>query len=271
MRQQPEARWWLVSVLAHAVAIMVLVWAVGNPGMFPWLAREAVLRSDTVTIVWPEARERGAGSGERVAVVPALGPLPPAAAPSRPLALRDTLTVGLDLGLPTGDAMPPVSLTPGFGDGRLWVRPGAVARGRVGAEAPIGGVSAPLDPERHAERIDSVLAARILAYLDTLPPDSFAVNLRPPSWTTEINGRTWGVDQQWIYLGDFRLPTMLLGLLPLGGQGNYEQGQRAAELQRMREDILRAAARASDAADFRRYVNELRERREAERRDRVNP
>jgi hypothetical protein len=141
----------------------------------------------------------------------------------------------------------------------------------VGAEAPIGGVSAPLDPERHAERIDSVLAARILAYLDTLPPDSFAVNLRPPSWTTEINGRTWGVDQQWIYLGDFRLPTMLLGLLPLGGQGNYEQGQRAAELQRMREDILRAAARASDAADFRRYVNELRERREAERRDRVNP
>jgi hypothetical protein len=64
---------------------------------------------------------------------------------------------------------------------------------------------------------------------------------------------------------------MLLGLLPLGGQGNYEQGQRAAELQRMREDILRAAARASDAADFRRYVNELRERREAERRDRVNP
>jgi hypothetical protein len=55
----------------------------------------------------------------------------------------------------------------------------------------------------------------------------------------------------------------LLGnLLP---QGNYDEGLRARQLQDMREDLLRAADRAQSFQDFKRYVRELRERKQAER------
>jgi hypothetical protein len=40
---------------------------------------------------------------------------------------------------------------------------------------------------------------------------------------------------------------------------------RARQLQVMREDLLRAADRAQTFQDFRRYVRELRERKQAER------
>lgn len=273
MPQRPELRWWIVSIAAHAVILTIVAWAVGHPGMMPWNYGELRTGADTVTIVWlddePVPGAVGPVQGARRAAAPPIDPLPPAGAVRAGVpALRDTAYAGIDLGQPEGDALPPIAMTPGFGDGRLWVRPGAaLRRGVVGGTGDgLGGVSAPLDVGAHIASIDSVLRVRILAFLDTLPPDSFAYNMRPPSWTTEIDGRTWGIDQNWIYLGDLKLPTILLGLLPFPGQGNYELGQRNAQLQRIREDILRAAARASDAADFRRYVNELRERREAERR-----
>ena len=269
MRQRPELRWWIVSIAVHGVVLVMLAWAVGKPGLLPWFTFDQVAPTDTVTIVWAdEPREQGTGSRELAVGPAAIGPLPVVGGGRPGAALRDTSFGGIDLDVPERDGVPPVSVTPGFGDGRLWVRPGAVlARGAAGRPGDgVAGVSAPLEVGAHVASLDSVLAIRILAYLDTLPPDSFAYNLRPPSWTTEIDGRTWGIDQNWIYLGDLKLPTILLGLLPFPAQGNYEQGQRNAELRRIREDILRAAARASDAADFRRYVNELRERREAERR-----
>jgi hypothetical protein len=87
------------------------------------------------------------------------------------------------------------------------------------------------------------LRERMKAYIDTMPRDSFALP-PPPRWTTEIGDDQWGIDGQWIYLGDFKIPTALLALIPLP-QGNYDQAQAAAE--------------------FRNYVEELRKRRAAER------
>ena len=55
----------------------------------------------------------------------------------------------------------------------------------------------------------------------------------------------------------------LLGnLLP---QGNFDESMRARQLQDMRDDLLHAAARAESFQQFRRYVRELRERKQAER------
>jgi hypothetical protein len=85
------------------------------------------------------------------------------------------------------------------------------------------------------------------------------------SWVTETeDGKTWGVDPSWIYLGDFKLPSFILALIPLP-QGNYELAQKEAELMRIREEIIRAARQAETNADFRRYVNETRKRKDAER------
>lgn len=150
-------------------------------------------------------------------------------------------------------------LGPRLGDGRLWVRP----RDAILAAIVEALGEGPIDGETHFERLDSAIAARILAFVDTLARDSLETP-KPPSWTTEIAGETWGIDGNWIYLGGLKLPTMILALLPLP-QGNYEQAQQAAELARIRQNIIRAAQRAQDMAQFKRYVQETRRRREAER------
>jgi hypothetical protein len=48
-------------------------------------------------------------------------------------------------------------------------------------------------------------------------------------------------------------------------EGNYDEQLRARHLQEMREDLLQAAARAETYHDFKRYVQQLRARKQAER------
>lgn len=144
-------------------------------------------------------------------------------------------------------------LGPQYGDGRIWQSPIAgLAHGEVN------------DTAAFIASVDSAVAAKVQAFLDTLPPDSFAVQ-PPPSWKRTINGKTWGLDGKWIYLGGIKVPTVLLALLPLP-QGNYDQAQQAAALMRIREDIMQAANRAENAAEFNKAVRELRARNESEHR-----
>jgi hypothetical protein len=86
---------------------------------------------------------------------------------------------------------------------------------------------------------------------------------------TEIDGQKWGVDGAWIYLGGLKIPSAILALIPLP-QGNYDANKRNAELQRIREDIMQAARRAESMEQFKRYVKETRERKDAEREARKN-
>jgi hypothetical protein len=146
-------------------------------------------------------------------------------------------------------------LGPEYGDGRLWV---------WATEAGLGVVGPSETAELHVARVEDAVREKLRAFIQDMPRDSFAL-APPPDWTTELDGRTWGVDQQWIYLGDIKIPTMLLALLPLPQGGNYEQAQRAAELAYMRQDIIQAARRAETAADFKRYIEEIRKRKDAER------
>lgn len=151
-------------------------------------------------------------------------------------------------------------LRPSYGDGRLWIPPIDVLQlGRPLPGAPPPGAESPPT----VAQLDSTVTARLRAFLDTMPRDSFA----PPtvqSWTTEIAGRTWGIDGAWIYLGGLKLPAALLALLPFP-QGNIDQSRVAMELMRYRQDIMQAAARAETATEFRKYVNELRKRKDQER------
>jgi hypothetical protein len=149
---------------------------------------------------------------------------------------------------------------PDYGDGRLWVRADDAEGGRVPARIAMD--SMPV----HVAKVDSALAAQIRTYLDTVPPDSFATRAAP-KWTTEIAGRTWGIDGKWIYLGGLKLPTALLAALPIpaSAAGNYDGQQREAQIGAMRRDIMESAARAANAVEFNRYVKELRQRKESER------
>jgi hypothetical protein len=164
------------------------------------------------------------------------------------------LLVADSLESPAGPPGPWRLIGPAYGDGTLWVRT---------SEAQLGVVGPSPDIETHVARVEAAVRERLKAYIDTMPRDSFALP-PPPVWTTEVGGNTWGIDGSWIYLGDFKIPTALLALIPFP-QGNIEQAQAARELQMMREDIIDAARRAETAEEFRTYVDELRRRKQEER------
>jgi hypothetical protein len=102
-----------------------------------------------------------------------------------------------------------------------------------------------------------------------MPPDSFAAG-ETPTWVTEIGGKKWGIDPNWVYLGDFKVPSAimaLLGFLPLP-QGNYELMQEERQLNRVREQILRQAQMMETTTDIKRYIEEIRRRKDREREER---
>jgi hypothetical protein len=161
---------------------------------------------------------------------------------------------------------------PGYGDGRLWVPPVDVLQ--LGRPLPLaklrsGGLSGGGAGELPSvATLDSTVTARLEEYLGTMPRDSFALPQGMPSWTTQINGKTWGIDGKWIYLGGLKLPAALLALLPFP-QGNIDQARGANALMQMREDIMQAAQRAATREEFNKYVKELRERKDKERREKM--
>ncbi len=252
--------WGLASIAVHVVVAVLLAGTVGTTVI--------ATRSEEPQYIFIGAREHALpGRAEPTTAVQAQVEAPEAAT-----AVTDTGTV---LAPPSYFAprVVPVGLPPkrvvsfdpvlggeerigstGYGSGRLWVGP---------IEAQLGVMGPSADRSTHAARVDSAVRAKLLAFIDTIPADSFATpQVRP--WVTEINGQKWGVDGSWVYLGGLKLPTILLALLPLP-QGNYQQAREAQELARIREQIIQAAWQAQTNADFRRYVREIRERKDRER------
>jgi hypothetical protein len=50
--------------------------------------------------------------------------------------------------------------------------------------------------------------------------DSIAARRNPSDWTVGEGDRKVGLDERWIYLGPVKVPTVLLGLIPLNVQSN---------------------------------------------------
>jgi len=145
------------------------------------------------------------------------------------------------------------------GSGNLWVRP---LEGRIGVIGPSPDIAT------HVARVDAAIRAKIMAFIDTMPIDSFATPPMVTPWVTESeDGKTWGVDPAWIYLGDFKIPSALLALIPMP-QGNIDLARQEGELMRIREEIMFAARQAQNNEEFRHFVKEIRKRKDAEREER---
>jgi hypothetical protein len=173
--------------------------------------------------------------------VPATIPEPPKEAAPRPEPSGAGPVVG------AGGAT--MGVRPTFTDPRIWA-----------PNAPV--VVAPMSPK---QRIDSEIAERVRSLEDSLA--GIPHERAPGDWTFTRGGKKYGIDQKYIHLGDFSLPTALLALLPLNVQGNpaaYENGKRNA---RMRADIQDQAARMARDEDFNAAVKALRARKEKERQD----
>ncbi len=145
-------------------------------------------------------------------------------------------------------------LGPAFGDGRLWVRPLPFTPAELAARLGGGTTQA---------TVDSIVSEMIQEYLDAVAAGAGAA--QPPSWVTSIGGQTVGVDPRWIHLGPIKLPTFLLGLIPLNVQANPQQVAQSRRWAEMRQMIQLQGARDAALDDIGRAARELRERREADR------
>ncbi len=153
-----------------------------------------------------------------------------------------------------GGGGPTRGIRPSYNDPRLWLPTGPV-------------VTAPMLPRSRADSLHDLLADKIRMYTDSVTAANPAQRA-PGDWTwTDKNGRKYGIDQQYIRLGKFSIPTAILGMLPLNAQANPILLERQRAMTEMTRQIQEQAARASRDDAFKAAVKALRERKDKERRD----
>lgn len=257
---------WLLALGVHA--IFAFFWASEPHGYdpsvrSPWREFLPISLGSTLREVAMPFDKRGA----RRAIAPApprLGTAPqpvtpslliprPAAASSLPAALAPIASA------PRVDT-PPVAdagrLGPRFAEGRVWLRPLPESPKRIASA---------LTGRSQAELADSVVNRMVQQYLDAMATEAADQKHAPPSWTTKVAGQLVGLDAKWIYLGPLKIPTVLLGLLPINLQGNPTQADMNRKLSAMRADLFDAARRADNLAEFKKAVKELRQEKQRQR------
>ena len=157
-------------------------------------------------------------------------------------------------GRPPAAATSATRIGPGLAEGRLWVRP---------LPLPPRELAQRLSQSR-AELVDSAVSVIVQAYLDSIASDPAAKDAGLPSWTTEIAGKKFGLDEKNIYIAGLKIPAAVLALLPISG-GNIDQNRAYNRLMDLRADLLYAARRAETLEEFKQVIREIRMRKERER------
>jgi hypothetical protein len=264
----------LVSLAAHAIIGVLILNAIKMPTIFDRFlqvdrdARPVAERVEYVTIAPP--------APETTSVRPSR----PAAAPAAPRSSAPTAAVPLVAPREIPTVIPP----PAAGD---TMRPGVVRGPLRGGSGQTRGVQPNYDdarvwvsdpefvyaPKTDKERLDSALYTTLARHMDSLAANAYSPNkFERGDWTFERNGQKYGIDQQYIRLGPFKIPTALLALLPLNQmQANPIAMERARNAAYMRNDILYHAQAAMNEEQFRKAVAAIRDRKERERRQRVAP
>jgi hypothetical protein len=110
---------------------------------------------------------------------------------------------------------------------------------------------------------DSITRSWIQTYWDSLARQQANAH-NPLDWTFDRNGTKYGLDPQYIYFGKFKIPTMLLALLPISTLANPTVADRRRALESMRWEIQYQAMRAVNDEAFNEAIKELRARKERE-------
>jgi hypothetical protein len=263
-----------VSVLAHVV-LLVLVWnAVQMPAVFDRFmqvdqtARPVAERVEFVSVTTPSAvpvperpARRPSGPAAPVSAPPAVVPLvSPTTVPTElppPATTAEIPGVGATTGPLRGGNGPTRGVQPNYDDPRVWSSDPEFVYA----------------PKTEKERLDSSLIATLRRHVDSVAASAYSPNkFERGDWTFEKNGQKYGIDQQYIRLGRFQIPTALLALLPLNRmQGNPIAMERDRNAAYMRADILLHAQAAMNEEQFRKAVRAIRDRKERERRQKTSP
>ena len=267
-----------IHVVVGAVLVQVLTFGHGIPSWLRFGANEQPLE-ERLTYVAPREQAKPVAqvkppTTKRTTTTRPSVTTPFTSAPdvvSAPSAPRDTgsgAAVGQGDGSGIGAGDPNVrGVRPGYFDGRVWRDPVVVGNAGGGG----GG--------DRADNLDSIMGFMLTQAADSLDSLNRAqgrTGRKPGDWTrTGKNGEKWGWDSQGIRLGKVMIPNALLALLPLNAatagrmSGNMTQMDAERRLAASRSDIMRMSERGMGEVDFRKIVNELRDRREKERRDRL--
>lgn len=283
MRRPPELwlprppRWsaWAIAISLALHGLLLLV------RVKPWLVPPR--RETAVIVLVPPASERAgqlelryevpggraperqgragapARAPEALQVLPELRPSPAEPEPAQPSPANVAppsapLPADTARGAP-GAGRPGYQIGPALGEGKLWVRP---------LPAPPREIAEALT-RSHLELVDSAVSAIVQAYIDSVLNAPAAPGSAPPSWTTQIFGKTFGLDSKYIYLGGLKIPSAVLAFLPIKGGGLTMEYSQAARMASIREDLAYAAQRSATLDDFKRAVRELRAERERQR------
>src|SRR2546428_1182826 len=208
---------WAVSAVAHVAIIIVAFsgsWRIDRP-------------QGLITIIppaRPQPPELPPFGGSRRGKGPSGGlgrPLPGGAAPDT------TRPVPAPVGKPDSTlAASPAAVGPHLvsppqvGDGRLWVLPRPALPSDV--------ADALYEPQ---ENRDTTVVRRLRAMVDSLNVfiDQDQRSRQRPVWTTDVAGKVFGIDSQFIHVAGIKIPTAALALLPISlPQGNYDEQRRGS-------------------------------------------
>lgn len=171
----------------------------------------------------------------QVAEIPRV-PIPVDTAHPRPTGPGTTAVIGAELG-----------------SGALWVRPLPLPPRELAQKLQ----------KSHAELTDSAVKATIQAFLDSIANEPSSAHAALPSWTTELGGKKYGLDQKYLYIAGLKIPAAVLALLPVSGGTNQQKAfDRTNDLL---VDLRLAANRATNVAEFKDAVKAMQRRKDAER------
>ncbi|MEO5902614.1 MAG: hypothetical protein ABIQ55_01230 [Gemmatimonadaceae bacterium] len=146
-----------------------------------------------------------------------------------------------------GGGGPTRGIRPTYGDPRLWSPPGDLVQA----------------PKSARERLDSTIVSLIAPFNDSIA--AAAGERKPGDWTFDRDGKKYGIDQKYIHLGKFSIPTAVLALLPINQSQNPATYDRNKASNQMHADIFWNAQRGMNDVDFKKAVRSIRERKEREK------
>jgi hypothetical protein len=253
-----------ISVGVHALLFLVKVGAYLPPSRLPpaqiFIVPPGAEGQRAFDMPYQEpggAADRGSASGitPRPEREPAPAPEPevvPQPVPDAPPVVVQEPTPAPPARADTGAGPGIRRIGPAMGEGKLWVRP---------LPAPPRELAQTL-AQTHAQLVDSAVSAIVQEFIDSILSAPAQPGAALPSWTTQIFGKTFGLDSKYIYLGGLKIPAAVLALLPIKGGGVTMEYSQANRLALIREDLARASNRAQNLEDFKRAIRELRAERE---------
>lgn len=253
-----------VSAAIHAVAVVAILHAIVAPRYFTALfvepprapADQPTERIRFIQTAPPSviAEAPRTAAPIRAGVVPATPALvapttiptiipPPAEVPT-PVAPGTGVVGGTGTGDPNGKGS--VSVTPAYNDPRIWNTPSGYT---------------PPAPTR-AEELEQYLARGIRQHLDSVAGADSA-RRDPRDWTKEIGGRKYGMDDKWIHVAGFKVPSFLLAAIPMKAQANPTVADRNRRINEMSAEIEERRSLELDSRDEIRRINERMDRQRA--------